>query len=163
MDFAVPGWRESGVMVQRSRMGELLSRIVPISNHDVEEILQAQTGTQRKFGEIALAWGLCQPEHVWNAWCRQLASGVERVDLEKIGIDAQALELIPAEAARELEILPIRVAEDVVVIATAEEETGKFEARLATLLHHRVMFVRADAKQLHDLIETYYPVTELAQ
>jgi hypothetical protein len=149
-------------MVQRSRMGELLSRIVPISNHDVEEILQAQSGTHKKFGEIALAWGLCQPEHVWNAWVRQLASGVERVDLDQVGIDTQAVELIPAEAARELQVLPIRVADNVVVMATAEQETGKFEAKLATLLSHRVMFVRADAKQLHELIETYYPVQEMA-
>src|SRR5687768_5822111 len=65
-------------MIQRCRIGELLSGIVPLSNHDVEEILQEQSGTHRKFGEIALAWGLSQPEHVWNAWCRQLAQGFER-------------------------------------------------------------------------------------
>src|SRR4051812_15758645 len=100
-----PG-RERSAMVheegqhQRSRIGELLSRIVPLSGHDVEEILQDQAGTNRKFGEIALAWGLCQPQHVWKAWCRQLASaGTEQVDLKLVGIDAQAAASIPAELA----------------------------------------------------------------
>lgn len=156
MSVAVSGWRGSCSM-QRSRMGELLSRMVPLTNHDVEEILQEQSGTHRKFGEIALAWGLCQPEHVWDAWSRQLAAGVERVDLEQVGIDAQAVGLIPSEVARELHVLPIRIAGDVIIIATAEEETSTFEARLSNLLTRGVMFVRADEQQLHAMIETYYP------
>ncbi|HEX8520894.1 MAG TPA: hypothetical protein VF669_01475 [Tepidisphaeraceae bacterium] len=144
--------------MQRSRIGELLSRIVPLSNHDVEEILQEQSGTHRRFGEIALAWGLCQPEHVWNAWCRQLAQGVERVDLDQVGIDTQAAGLLSADVARELEVLPLRVAGDVVVVATSDDETSGFEARLANLLHHRVMFVRADGEQLRNMIDRYYPL-----
>ncbi len=158
MVLAVPRWRESRSMMQRSRIGELLSRIVPLSNHDVEEILQEQSGTHRRFGEIALAWGLCQPEHVWNAWCRQLAQGIEKVDLDQVGIDAQAVGILSADVARELKVLPVRISGDVAIVATSGDETPKFEARLAHLVGRRVMFVRADPKQLHQFIETYYPL-----
>ena len=144
-------------MIQRSRIGELLSRIVPISNHDVEEILQEQAGTHRKFGEIALAWGLCQPEHVWNAWCRQLAQGVERVDLKQAGVDSQAAGMLPAAVARELGVLPVRIAGDVLIVATALEDTTLLEAELAKRLTVRVMFVHVDGAQLAEMIETYYP------
>jgi hypothetical protein len=144
--------------MQRSRIGELLSRIVPLSNHDVEEILQEQSGTHRRFGEIALAWGLCQPEHVWNAWCRQLAQGIETVDLDEIGIDAQAADILSADVARELEVLPIRIFGDVAIIATSDNETPAFEARLAHLVGRRVMFVRAEAEQLRRSIDMYYPL-----
>ena len=65
-------------MVRRARIGELLSRIVPLSGHDVEEILEEQSANRRKFGEIALAWGLCRPEHVWDAWCQQSEMGTVR-------------------------------------------------------------------------------------
>ena len=156
--IAVPA-HEGETMIQRSRIGELLSRIVPLSAHDVEEILQEQSGTHRRFGEIALAWGLCQPEHVWNAWCRQLAQGVERVDLHKIGIDSQAVALVSAEIARQCNVLPVRVAEDVIVMATSEADTAELETELAGRVEHQIMFVRADATQLREMIDIYYPLT----
>jgi len=151
-----------GQMIQRWRIGELLSRIVPLSTHDVEEILQEQTGTHRKFGEIALAWGLCQPEHVWNAWCRQLAQGVERVDLAQVGVDAQAAAMLPAEVARELQVLPVRRAEEVIVIATAADEITQLAVDLTKRLALKVMFVRVEAKQLRAMIENYYPPLQMA-
>ena len=53
--------------------GQCLGRVVPLSAHDVSEILEHQAATRRRFGEIALAWGLCRPQHVWQAWWAQLA------------------------------------------------------------------------------------------
>ena len=149
-------------MKGRARIGELLSRMVPLSGHDVEEILQEQENTHRKFGEIALAWGLCQPEHVWNAWCRQLAQGVERVDLAQVGVDAQAAAMLPAEVARELQVLPVRRAEEVIVIATAADEITQLAVDLTKRLALKVMFVRVEAKQLREMIENYYPPLQMA-
>ena len=45
-------------MQRRARFGELLSRLVPLSGHDIEEILQEQSANRRKFGDIALS---CSP------------------------------------------------------------------------------------------------------
>src|SRR5208282_4396358 len=79
------------------RIGELLSRLVPLTSHDIEEILQEQRGSKRRFGEIALAWGLCQPEHIWSAWYMQIEHRIDKVDLRSFGIDSQALTMIPRE------------------------------------------------------------------
>ena len=54
------------------RIGELLSRIIPLTDHDVEEILHEQQATNQKFGDIALSLGLCKPEDLLRAWLRQL-------------------------------------------------------------------------------------------
>src|SRR5215212_9298631 len=103
-------------MQRRARFGELLSRLVPLSGHDVEEILQEQTANRRKFGDIALSWGLCKPEHIWDVWAEQSAHGDhEFVDLEKAGVDAQAAALLPAEVARDLNVIPVRMASDIVL------------------------------------------------
>src|SRR5678816_132863 len=104
-------------MSHRPRIGELLSRMVPLSCHDVEGILQEQAANRRRFGEIALAWGLCRPEHVWDAWCQQSADGAEIVDLEQIGIDAQAAAMLPAETARQMSVIPVRVLSDAALLA----------------------------------------------
>ena len=106
-------------MQAKPRIGELLSELVELSGHDVEEILHEQQTTQRRFGEIALSWGLCQPEHVWSAWSRQVGNGtdVQRVDLDRDGIDAQAVALLHANVARAFRVIPIRADAQEVVLA----------------------------------------------
>ena len=146
-------------MQRRARFGELLSRLVPLSGHDVEEILQEQSANRRKFGDIALSWGLCKPEHVWDVWVQQSAHGGETVDLEKVGVDTQATALLPAEAARRLGVIPVRAASDAVLIAASDTVPEHAEQALADLLHRRIKFVHADAEQLRRMIDLYYPVT----
>ena len=75
----------------RPRIGEVLSKFTGMSSMDVEEILQDQTVTNRRFGEIALSWGLCAPQDVWQAWYSQLDQDWPSVDLDDLGIDSQAV------------------------------------------------------------------------
>ena len=145
-------------MQRRARFGELLSRLVPLSGHDIEEILQEQTANRRKFGEIALSWGLCKPEHIWDAWAQQSAHDHERVDLEKVGVDAQATALLPAEVARKLNVVPVRVASDVVLVATADAAPEHMADALNELLRRRVRFVQVEREQLERTLQRYYPI-----
>ena len=144
-------------MGRPARIGELLSRMVPLSGHDVEEILQEQTSSRRKFGEIALSWGLCRPEHVWDAWCQQSSQEGETLDLERIGVDARAAALLPAGLARELRAIPVRVAGDVALVAVDRMLSEQSIALLSEALHRRIKIARADAHQLTAMIESYYP------
>jgi len=147
-------------MQRRARFGELLSRLVPLSAHDIEEILQEQTANRRKFGDIALSWGLCKPEHVWDAWAQQTMQASDLVDLEKVGVDAQAAALLHADVARRLGVLPVRVASDIVLIATCDSSPDHMSDALNELLHRRVKFVQVEREQLARMIETYYPLAK---
>jgi hypothetical protein len=143
-------------MQRRARFGELLSRLVPLSGHDVEEILQEQTTNRRKFGDIALSWGLCKPEHLWDAWVQQSSPDSEVVDLDKVGVDAQAAALLPADAASRLNVIPVRAASDIVLVATCDAAPDHMNDALAELLHRRIKFVRVEAEQLQRMMERYY-------
>ncbi len=145
-------------MQRRARFGELLSRLVPLSGHDIEEILQEQTANRRKFGDIALSWGLCKPEHIWDAWAQQSAHDTDVVDLDKVGVDAQAAALLPAEVARKLRVVPVRMASDIVLVATADAEPEHMTDALNELLRRRVRFVQVERDQLERAIERYYAV-----
>ena len=68
--------------MNRMRIGELLGQMGKLSGHDIDEILQEQSATGHRFGDIALTWGLVQPEHIWTAWCSQLQGKTDPVDLE---------------------------------------------------------------------------------
>src|ERR1700733_12952706 len=105
------GMKEPGM--GQPRFGELLSRLVHLSGHDVDEILAEQNASHRRFGEIALSLGMCTPENIWQAWCEQLLTQVQKVDLEVLGIDAQAAAIIGRDVALRLGAIPIRSLENV--------------------------------------------------
>jgi hypothetical protein len=143
--------------MSRARIGELLSRIVPLSGHDVEEILEEQSSNRRRFGEIALSWGLCRPEHVWDAWCQQSSQEGETLDLERIGVDTRAASLLPAEVARRYEAIPVRVTGDMALVAMSHNPTDAESHALSVALHRKLKFARADHDQMLAMIERYYP------
>ena len=149
-------------MEHAERIGAVLSQMGQLSPHDINEILTEQRTTGARFGEIALALGLVQPEHVWAAWCAQLAKQLEWVDLEEIGIDAQAVDLVPAELAIGLRVVPIRICERELVVAVADAARVAGLADLAQRTDLSIRCVLADAGQIARALATYYSDDALA-
>jgi hypothetical protein len=143
--------------MSQARFGEHLSRLVNLSRHDVDEILEEQSSTRHRFGEIALSWGLCTPENVWQAWCDQLLSQVQKVDLVKLGIDSQAAAMIDRDTAVRLNAIPIRCMGTQLIVAVADSNTQQAAAELSLVTGKELRFVVADAEQLRYALSTYYP------
>ena len=141
------------------RIGELLSQMVPLSPHDIEEILHEQSATRKPFGDIALSLGLCRPEHVWKAWCGQLLDGhPRRIELDSFGIDSQAVSHVPEDLAREFGLIPVRVFGDILIVAI---EHTQHLVQLMTLLPERTgkqpRFVLADGAAIRRATASHYP------
>ena len=137
--------------------GECLGRVVSLSTHDVSEILEAQGASRRRFGEIALSWGLCRPQHVWQAWWEQLYDRTPTVDLAITGVDAQALAHVPSAVARQFGVLPLRCLDEQLVLAATEQSMPRARAELPRLLGKQVRFAVVPANQLAAALDTYYP------
>jgi type IV pilus assembly protein PilB len=145
--------------MQADRIGEILSRIIPLTTHDIEEILHEQRATHRPFGDIALAMGLCQPQDIWQAWSGQLdgTNGrLQAIDLDSMGIDAQAVDFISPEEARRWTAIPVRVFGDELVVALhpANQQLARSAIRVRRGL--KVKFVLAEKAQIEQAIEIYY-------
>ena len=138
------------------RFGEFLSRFVSISRHDVYEVLEEQSGTRKKFGQIALQFGLCEPVHVWQAWSAQLLGRTPRVNLSEFGIDAQATADVPAWLAAALGVVPIRSMEDRLVIAASDSTLARATEILTAQSTKPISFVLAEKQQVEDAIARYY-------
>lgn len=146
----------SGGDMPNRLFGEYLARVVHLSGHDVAEILEDQAASGRRFGEIALAWGLCQPEHVWEAWAHQLAHHTPHVNLRSIGVDVQATAAVPARLARRYRAIPIRTVGETLVVAVDESTVGPAAVRLPAILRRKMHFVVAPPDQIDAALDTYY-------
>jgi hypothetical protein len=143
--------------MSRQLMGQLLSRMGKLSLIDIDEILVEQAVSHKRFGEIALSWGLCDPEHVGEAWCNQLADNVQHVDLHQVGVDAQATAYLSSNLARQLGAIPIRILGDLVVVAAGHTLNSVEVAELSRTIGKQIRLVTVDPAQIEIAIHTYYP------
>jgi general secretion pathway protein E/type IV pilus assembly protein PilB len=148
--------------MDRTRMGELLARLGQLSPHDIDEILAEQRHTRQRFGAIAVSLGFCQPEHVWTAWCSQLSGRVDLVDLDEIGIDAQAVEFLPRELALGLRAMPVRVFEGQLIVAVGDPSRASGVADLARHVGMDIKCVIASQGQIEVALANYYPALQTA-
>ena len=143
--------------MRHAPFGELLGRLAGLSRLDIDEILLDQTSSHRRFGEIALSFGLCSPEDVWKAWCDQLLAQVQRVDLDTLGIDTQAISMIDRQTAVRLGAIPIRRLGKILVFAISDTDTNRIAAELKAITGKEMRFVVADANQIQQAIAMYFP------
>ncbi len=142
----------------QTRFGELLTQVSNLSSHDIEEILHEQRHSGQRFGQVALTFGFCTPEHIWQAWSAQLVDRHERVCLEEIGIDAQAVAEISPELAWLHGIIPVRSFSHELIIATAETHNDSLCEMLSRILEKNVRAVFADADDIERMLKEYYPL-----
>ena len=141
----------------RQRIGQVLTAMGKLSPIDVNEILAEQSVTRRRFGEIALSWGLCEPRHIWQAWFDQLGEDPESVDLETVGVDAQAAAHMSRPIAERYNAIPIRCFDGYMVVATSNPLDGEATAELRQRLGRSAQFVWASQDQIATAIRAYYP------
>jgi hypothetical protein len=139
------------------RIGEQLSKIIPLSGHDIEEILSHQGFTGRRFGDIAIQLGLAQPQDVVRAWSAQLQEKPQRVNLDTFNVDVQALNHLPRATAIKYHVLPVRVLDDGLVLAVDEAAYADVSRRLASEMRCNLQFVLTSHHEISRALRNYYP------
>jgi type IV pilus assembly protein PilB len=138
------------------RIGEILRDMGILTERCVEEILEQQKRTARRFGQIALAWGLATPEQIWTAWSRQLTEQHHHVDLDDVGIDTNAVTRVSSVLARFYRIVPLRLWGDNLVVAAPDNaEHGNLED-LPSMLGCRIYQCYCDPAQVDEYIRRLY-------
>jgi hypothetical protein len=140
------------------KIGQFLQQLVPLSNQDIAEILEEQKLSRGLFGQIAITWGLCQPEHVWQAWSEQLTQFPGNVDIERAGVDTQALSLLPREIAEQFGVLPLRAMGGRMIVAASADTLDRASRHLPAMLGKQMQFVVADRKQIAHMIKMAYSI-----
>ena len=141
----------------RQLIGQILKDMGKLSPLDIDEILSEQAASKRKFGDIAMAWGLCEPEHILEAWCVQMGDDHTQVDLLRTTVDIHALMSLPAQIARRLRVVPIRIIANELVVAAASALDPQDVTEMTLLAGRDIRLIKADAKQVDLALERYYP------
>ena len=138
-------------------IGQILKDMGKLSSLDIDEILAEQAASKRKFGDIAMSWGLCEPEHILEAWCVQMADDKNLVDLLRTPVDIHALMCLPAQLARRLSVLPMRLIANELVVAAAHTLDPQDVREMTLRAGRDIRLIKADAAQVEMAMDRYYP------
>jgi hypothetical protein len=106
-----------------------------------------------------MALGLCTPNHVWQAWADQLIldpTHPPTVDLNAIGIDAQAVASFPLELAIDYGVLPIRLVGGMLILAARPDGADRARRELPGRLTVAPRFVLASDSDITRALEICY-------
>lgn len=139
------------------RIGQILSECVPLSAHDVAEILEEQKVSRQRFGDAALALGLAQPEQVWHAWIQQLQGREAPNDVTTLDLDPSAARLLTSRFAVQHRMLPIRSRGEELVVAVDAMPSPEVAQKAAADSGKRLIFIRATSASLTRGLQQHYP------
>ena len=142
-----------------TRIGQILSKNVPLSEHDIEEIVEEQKVTRSRFGDAALALGVVRPEHVWQAWIEQIQGEDVEIDLDGLGVDAQAVAHLSADVAHEYGVIPVRVHNNELVLACAHKVDQQTRLQIQAQCEKNIVIAIARGASVEREIARHYPST----
>lgn len=145
-----------------TRIGQILCKNVPLSDHDIEEICQEQKSTRTRFGDAALALGVVRPEHVWQAWIEQIQGEDVEIDLDSLGVDTQAIAYLPGDVAREFGVVPVRVHQNEIVLACARRLEQQTLLQVQAQCDKNIVVARARGASIEREIARHYPTASAA-
>ena len=147
--------------MQKLRIGEVLIEMGVLTDKQLEEVLklQKQSTEKKKLGELLMDFGIITEEQMLEAMSAKLDMPV--VDLSKIQIQPEAVQVIPEGLAREKVLVAYRKEGNTLFIATNDPlDFYAFEdiRQMSQFTIHIVIATKADILRV---IEFYYKEQEM--
>ena len=134
-------------------LGELLVSRDRVSQGQLAEALLQQSDSGKRIGALLVEIGALSEKDLAEALAHQF--GLEVADLRRNRPDADTVKLLPESAARSLGAIPLRMENDVLVIAVADvsEDTLK---ELTEAARRRIQLAVAPESDIRQAIDTSY-------
>nr|WP_276560992.1 type II/IV secretion system protein [Vibrio scophthalmi] len=130
-----------------------------ISEHQVEQALAAQKATGRKLGATLIDLGFLSEKQMLTFLSQQL--DLPLIDLSRMNVDVDAVQLLPEVHARRLRALVIGRNLDTLRVAMSDPaDLFAQESLLSQLPQYSIEFVIAPENQLVDGFDRYYRRTK---
>ena len=100
------------------RLGDLLISASLITEAQLEEGLRLQKGTGKRLGTVLQENGFITESELIEALQMQL--GIEFIDLSKVTIPTELVQVVPKNIAKQYQVVPVRMARDELYIAMSD-------------------------------------------
>jgi type IV pilus assembly protein PilB len=143
-----------GKTIPSQKLGEILTGSDYISDKELDAALSAQESAPKPLGQILVDLGLISQEELLAS-----LSGQEQQNPSvspALLIDPKLLDLLPETDARRYKVLPLTIADNECVIASAEPLNDEHLAELKALTRHSIRRVPVRSVELMDAIEKSY-------
>ena len=137
------------------------ARCACLSHEQRAEVLRQQRVTGRPFGLLAEEMFGVDPRAVERAWAAQYAGYAERIDLDTETPSVDALRVLEPRQAWQFAVLPLRIEQDELVLATTEEHLARALRFAGWRVPFQCRFAICDEQDLSRAIEQHYPMAGL--
>ncbi len=145
-----------GKVTPRMRIGDILVKSGVISAEQMTEALSNQEdGKKKRVGKLLVEKGLITEDQLLMALA--LKFRLRFVDMEAETPSQDALDLVPANMAHELKILPLALNEQCLIVATSEPTNSAIPDSLRFYLKRPIEMVVASPDQISREILKRYP------
>ena len=100
------------------RLGDLLISAGLITEEQLQEGLQLQKGTGKRLGTVLQENGFITESELIEALQMQL--GIEFIDLSKVNIPTELVQMVPKNIAKQYQVVPVRLNRDELYIAMSD-------------------------------------------
>ncbi len=100
------------------RLGDLLISAGLISEEQLEEGLRLQKGSGKRLGTVLQENGFITESELIEALQMQL--GIEFIDLSKVNIPTELVQVVPKNIAKQYQVVPVKIARDELYIAMSD-------------------------------------------
>lgn len=134
------------------KIGRILVQRGVLREEQAQAILRAQQSEHKPFGKLAWRMYHVDERDIWSAWAEQVGHFCQHVDLACEPNDPAVLDLIEADQAWSLHILPLRIDLGELVVATTITDLPEAMALLDSRTDRTIRFVIPDRRQLERYI-----------
>jgi len=147
------------------RIGQILVDQGVLNDQQVLEILQQQRSQGVPFGVLAERMFDVTLGSIEKAWAGQYHQITGTIDLSKQAIDERVLSLINRRQAWQFEMMPLHYMQPggELVIAATDHRLARAVTFAANRMEPVVYFRIADAYQMRQFLQEYYPMPEITQ
>jgi len=150
--------RKLCVAKTKKKLGEILTGSGVITEETLRKALDIQRQTGGKLGEILVSRGFITEEQIVDAVREQL--GIQSVDLNRISIEQEIINIIPEAIARKHEVLPLDIVNGKLMVAMADPLNYYAIEELKLFTGYSVKAAIVLRSSLISNIERYYGKTK---
>ncbi len=138
------------------KLGRILIKMGKVTREQVQEALDLQEQQRLPIGQLLVELGYVEESDVNSALAAQ--SGMQSLDLDRIEISKEAIELLPGETAQAYRVLPISYDDGTNTLTIALKSADNFRAvdDLQLLMGFNVKTIVADPNQVDEYINRHY-------